>query len=220
MPPATPCSGTGIRLRFSTFRFDQPRRRRPRTSLGREFSERRRWGRISRRPDRRQRGDVDEYVTTFFLPENVVQRGLAEGSLIEDVRLRDALCELARTRCAPSASPAERSNQRAHLPVTHDDAHLLGQGSTVSVRPPRAGARRKRGSAESTRPGVGGTVPDVAAPVPKHASAIQSTPLLEVHKPLRPVDCELVPRLVAETIDGANDAWPARVIVVTEENAA
>ena len=68
-----------------------------------------------------QRGDVDEYVTTFLLPEQVVRRGLAEGSLVEDVRLRDVLRELARTNGRPSASTSERSDQRAQLPVMRPD---------------------------------------------------------------------------------------------------
>jgi hypothetical protein len=66
-----------------------------------------------------QRGDVDEYVATFVLPERVVQRGLAEGSLVEDVRLRDFLRQLARTNGGPYIATAERSDR--HLPVMRRD---------------------------------------------------------------------------------------------------
>ena len=99
MPPATPCSRSWYPIEVLHFPVRSSRAgegQEPR--LGASSSERRRWGRTSRRPDPRQRGDVDEYVTTFLLPEHVVQRGLAEGSLVEDVRLRDVLRELARTR--------------------------------------------------------------------------------------------------------------------------
>ena len=74
-----------------------------------------------------ERGELDELVEAKLLADDVVQRGLAEGSLVEDTRLRDAFRVLAGAAPvaadAKFAAPATRAGQfTLPRPSAEDDA--------------------------------------------------------------------------------------------------
>jgi hypothetical protein len=70
-----------------------------------------------------QRGELDELVERKLLAEDVVQRGLAEGSLVEDTRLRDALRRLSGAAPIPAdASFLSAANRTSRLTLPRPSA--------------------------------------------------------------------------------------------------
>jgi Glycosyl transferase family 2 len=90
----------------------------------------------------RERGQLDDYVRAKVLPEDVVERGLADGSLVIDTRLRDALRTLAGVEPLPASVELARATARLAFPrpsVEEDVAYaaetaVLGEADAVRLQ--------------------------------------------------------------------------------------